>query len=118
MVSLKYGDTLGYFLGDISTEIIDDFLVMQHVQIEEHKTIDFIKSAHHGSKTSINQDLYSNYNIGYVFTSCSTKYKMPNAKFEILLELHGIEHYTTYTNGEIDMILTQETVKIKRFLAP
>ncbi len=118
VVTLEYGEKLGYFLGDISTPVIDDFLAMQRIQISEYDTIDFLKSAHHGSKTAINQDLYSNYEIGYVFTSCSTKYKMPNVKLEKLLESQGIRHYTTYNYGEIDMTMTHESIKIKGFIKP
>lgn len=118
IVTLKYGDILGYFLGDISTSVIDDFLATQRIQITEYNSIDFVKSAHHGSKTAINQDLYSNYEISYVFTSCSTKYKMPNIRLEKLLVSEDIQHFTTYEFGEIDMTMTHETIKIKRFLKP
>ncbi len=115
-VALEYEGSLGYFLGDISTPLIDVLLATQSEQIAEYGAIDFIKSAHHGSKTAINLNLYTNYGIDYVITSCGTKYKMPTMKLEGILEEQGIEHYTTYESGEIDMILSRETIKIKRFL--
>jgi len=118
IVSLEYGETLGYFLGDISNDVIDAFIETQKETLSRHETIDFVKSAHHGSKTSIHQDLYNNYGIDYVLTSCSTKYKMPNMDFDNLLEVNNIQHFTTYDCGEIDMIVTQDTLKIKRFLKP
>jgi competence protein ComEC len=115
-VALEYDGSLGYFLGDISTPLIDVLLETQSEQIAEYGAIDFIKSAHHGSKTAINLNLYTNYGIDYVITSCGTKYKMPTVKLEGVLEEQGIDHYTTYESGEIDMILSRETIKIKRFL--
>lgn len=118
VVAFEYGDTLGYFLGDISTAVIDDLLTLERETISMHKNIDFVKSAHHGSKTAVHSDLYSNYGIDYVFTSCSAKYKMPNVKLETLLKTQDIQHYTTYENGEIDVTITRATIKIKRFLVP
>lgn len=115
-VALEYDGSLGYFLGDISTSLIDVLLATQSEKIAEYGAIDFIKSAHHGSKTAINLNLYTNYGIDYVVTSCSTKYKMPNVKLEGILKEQGIKHYTTYESGEIDMILSRETIKIKQFL--
>ncbi len=118
VVTLEYGHSLGFFLGDISTAVIDDLLSNQSATLSKHANIDFVKSAHHGSKTAINTNLYDNFGIDYVFTSCSTKYKMPTVKLDALLKSHSIYHYTTYESGEIDVTIMREGIKIKRFLEP
>jgi len=110
--SLNYGETNGWFLGDISGEVIDlNFK-------QDIKQIDFIKSAHHGSKTSMSSTFYASHQLKYAFTSCNTKYKMPYSAFEQILDTNQIEHYTTYRYGEIGLSITENTMKIKSFLNP
>lgn len=112
VTSIIYGDIEGWFLADISGDVMDRYFKGNLRQI------DFIKSAHHGSKTSLSETFYADNEITYAFTSCNTKYSMPYPGFEALLKLNNIENYTTYRYGEIQLNLSANDIKIKTFLKP
>lgn len=100
----------GYFLGDISKAMIDGYSFDQNVT--------FIKSAHHGSATSLSTKLYGTHAIDYVITSCHTRYKMPHKDFNTLLSNHQIPHYTTYNYGEVKLTFGKNKVKLETYLTP
>ena len=104
-----YSET-GYFLGDISTSMIDGYPF--------GRDISFIKSAHHGSATSLSNKLYGAHTIDYVITSCHTRYKMPHIEFIDLLNNHDIPHYTTYNYGEVKLTFSRNQVKLETYLQP
>ena len=112
IASLIYGDIEGWFLADISGDMMNQYFKGSQRQI------DFIKSAHHGSKTSLSEAFYDVNDITYAFTSCNTKYNMPYPEFDTLLRISEIEHFTTYRYGEIQLKLSPNRLKIKTFLLP
>lgn len=99
---------LGYILSDISTEMIDTIKGLDQV--------DFVKSAHHGSKTSFNTELYDSDALKLVLTSCSKKYNMPNIDFEKKLLENKINHTMTYRDGETIVNLSNGEIKVKTLL--
>ena len=108
IVRFDLQNNLGYLLGDISKEMI--------ATLKDLNQITFVKSAHHGSKTSLNPELYNNGQIEAVVTSCNTKYSMPNVAFEDLLEKNKITHVTTYGNGEITIFFNNSEINISTLL--
>ncbi|GAB6109566.1 ComEC/Rec2 family competence protein [Fusibacter bizertensis] len=108
IVRFKVQKNLGYLLGDITKEMIST--------LKDLNQITFVKSAHHGSKTSLSPELYNNGQIEVVVTSCNTKYSMPNEAFENLLENNKITHMTTYASGEIIVFFKQSAITISTVL--
>lgn len=100
----------GYFLGDVSKAMLDGHPFDQNVT--------FIKSAHHGSATSLSTKLYGTRAIDYVITSCHTRYKLPHKDFNALLNNHHIPHFTTYNYGEVKLTFGKNKVKLETYLTP
>lgn len=110
VVKLNVFSETGYFLGDISKSMIDTLAF--------ESDITFIKSAHHGSGTSVSTKLYGEHQIDHVITSCHTRYKMPHKDFNALLDRNQIPHYTTYNYGEVKLTFGKNTVKLETYLKP
>lgn len=102
----------GLFLGDVSDQLIDVWLNAQ----EQALQIEFIKTPHHGSKTSISDKLYQDHPILGTFTSCSHRYGMPHKNLTELLEREGIRHFTTFRWGEVNLNFTRTEIKVKTYL--
>ncbi|GAU77454.1 ComE-like protein [Fusibacter sp. 3D3] len=84
----------GIFLGDISGPVYEKF---PSVLTE----LDFVKIAHHGSKTGLSKSFLKEHPIKYAIISHNEKYLMPNKSILDQLEEEGIEIYKTYNCGEI-----------------
>lgn len=102
----------GLFFGDVSESLIDAWLEAQVATLQ----IEFIKTPHHGSNTSISQHLYQNHPILGTFTSCSHRYGMPHKNLTELLEKESIRHFTTYRWGEVNLNFTRTELKVKTYL--
>lgn len=108
VVKLEYLNKTGYFLGDISEGVIEA------LPFEER--IDFVKVPHHGSKTSINESLYLDHGISNAIISHGMKYSMPNADVVDLMYSNGIEVFSTYTNGTVQLIFRRDTLILNTYL--
>ena len=108
IVKLEHFDRTGYFLGDISGSVIDT--------LSFNDKIDFVKVPHHGSKTSISESLYSDHLISYAIISNSMKYSMPNADVVELMRSNGINVFSTYQNGTVELIINGDTLILNTYL--
>ncbi|OJV64525.1 MAG: DNA internalization-related competence protein ComEC/Rec2 [Clostridiales bacterium 38-18] len=97
-----------YFLADIYDDMIDS------VEGIEEATI--VKTAHHGSKTSISNRLYKSESLKLAVSSCNYKYAMPAKSLESLLQDNQITHMTTYTYGQIILNFGYQEYKIDTYL--
>lgn len=114
IVRMSFDDKIGYFLGDLSKTLIDDVLNQYHLPSEK---IAFVKTPHHGSKTSLSRRLYEDYQLTYAVTSHGTRYNLPSKDvIEIINSTQAI-HYSTYENGEIQINYKKSNLKIKSFLS-
>lgn len=114
-VKFEHVNMTGYFLGDLSTQVTNHLL--SKYPPTAHANM-FIKTPHHGSKTSLNLPLYENPNLKLAVTSHSTKYSMPHSEVEAGLLANDVVHYTTYNSGEINLIIKNNHIEIKRYLQP
>ncbi|HAS74961.1 MAG TPA: hypothetical protein DCS67_12520 [Clostridiales bacterium UBA8960] len=114
IVKMDYADDIGYFLGDLSKGMIDVLLSRFH---DPSKKIAFIKTPHHGSKTSLSKRLYEDYGLTYAVTSHGTRYSFPNADVIDVIRANHISHFSTYENGEIEMVYKKSKLKIETFLS-
>lgn len=112
IVHYKFRNWDGAFLGDVSDVLIDDWLDVKPQSL----ALDFIKTPHHGSNTSISRRLYTEQSLLSAFTSCSHRYGMPHKNLATLLEEEGISHFTTYRWGEINLNFSQDEMKVKTYL--
>jgi competence protein ComEC len=95
IVGLERENLRGYFLGDVSADILDDL----HLSGDIH----FIKVPHHGSKNSDSADFYETYSIDFGVISCSTRYGFPSAEILDRLDLTNTIPFVTWRSGEIVM---------------
>lgn len=86
--------TLSYFLGDAGTKILDS--------IDFEDEIDLVKTAHHGSDTSLSARLYNGRKIGVNIVSCNHRHRLPKQAVIQQFERHDYKYYLTYTYGEIE----------------
>lgn len=114
-VKFEHKNITGYFLGDLSTQATDHLL---NKYPPDQKANFFIKTPHHGSKTSLNLPLYGHTNLKLAVTSHSTKYNMPHSEVESGLLSNKVLHCTTYSHGEINLIIKNKQIEIKRYLQP
>lgn len=110
IAKVSFNSQTGYFLGDISKSMLDTIPVEGHLS--------FVKSAHHGSNTSLSDTFYSQNNIAHVVTSCHTRYKMPHRDFIELIKKYQLPHYSTYNYGEVKLTFWKNKVKLKTYLSP
>ncbi|MDW7659970.1 MAG: DNA internalization-related competence protein ComEC/Rec2 [Bacillota bacterium] len=108
VVKLEHFDRTGYFLGDISESVIDT--------LSFDDKIDFVKVPHHGSGTSISESLYSEHLISYAIISHSMKYSMPNADVVGLMRSNGVNVFSTYKNGTVELIINGDTLILSTYL--
>ena len=113
IAKMNYRHHVGYFMGDISHALVDNLLVKHH---GGEKNITFIKTPHHGSKTSLSTMWYETYTPVYAFTSHGTRYKMPNHDVVNIIDANDVIHYSTYEHGEINMIYRKSALKIVTYL--
>lgn len=113
VVKMNYRNHVGYFMGDISHNVVDHLLLAHH---DTRKHITFIKTPHHGSKTSLSTMLYESYTPSYALISHGTRYKMPNQDVIRALEANDIVHYSTYEYGEINLLFRKSFLKIVTYL--
>lgn len=107
VVKLEYGAYTGYFLGDISKNLLKEI---------DQGAVSFVKTPHHGSKTALDASFYARHDVLYAFTSCSIKYNMPHKDVVSMLLSEGVEHYTTYERGQVDLTFSNQQIKIKSYL--
>ncbi|MBF4694902.1 ComEC/Rec2 family competence protein [Fusibacter sp. Q10-2] len=92
----------GVFLGDMSGAVYEKLPAVL-------SDLDFIKIAHHGSKTGLSTTFLDRHQIQYAIISHDEKYLMPNKSIIDLLKKQDIEIYETYNCGEI--ILTGKGIQ-------
>ena len=107
VVKLEYGAYTGYFLGDISKNLLEEI---------EEDSVSFVKTPHHGSKTALDASFYARHDVLYAFTSCSVKYNMPHKEVVSMMLSEGVEHYTTYESGQVDLTFSNQQIKINSYL--
>ncbi len=108
ITKLEVQDEVIYFLADIYDDMIDS------VEGIEKATI--VKTAHHGSKTSISNRLYSSASLKLAVSSCNYKYTMPAKALLTNLEANHIDHMTTYTYGQIQLNFSHNDYSIETYL--
>lgn len=113
IVKIVYNHEYGYFLGDIGHTLVDQLLESYH---DDDAEIMFIKTPHHGSKTSLSNKLYTLYTPAYAVTSHSTRYRMPNQGVVDAILSNNITHFSTYENGEINFVFNGAKLKILAYL--
>lgn len=113
VVKIVYGNQNGYFLGDVGHMLIDELLASHH---ENDANMVFIKTPHHGSKTSLSNKLYTAYTPAYAITSHGTRYRMPYKDIVDAMQSNAITHFSTYENGEINLVFRNAKLKILTYL--
>lgn len=108
ITKLEVQDEVIYFLADIYDDMIDS------VEGIEKATI--VKTAHHGSKTSISNQLYNSASLKLAISSCNYKYTMPSKALESTLDVNHTSHMTTYTYGQIQLNFSHTDFSIETYL--
>lgn len=107
IVRFEYLNYKGYFLGDISSDLLKTI---------DEGDIDFIKTPHHGSKTALDAAFYSRNQVRMALTSCSSKYDMPNREVAEMMASFDILHFTTYRSGQVDLTFSRDQLKMNTYL--
>ena len=96
------------FLGDISKSIEKEI-------IEKYPTLkaDFLKVAHHGSKTSTSRDLIEKVSPKYAFISSgrNNPFNHPSIETINILKVYNVKIFNTQEVGSIKCVLNSESVE-------
>ncbi len=105
-VRLQHGDFITYSFGDAGKEIVNSF------DLEEH--VDFCAVPHHGSETSVSDNLYRENSPKLMTVSHSTKYGLPSDDFIQAVKNSPACVLSTYYSG----FIIYDGKKYKTYLNP
>lgn len=110
VLKLLFGSQSVLFTGDIEKQT-EDKLVLSGLDLD----VDFLKVAHHGSKTSTTDEFLKAVSPLAAFIQAGAKNRYGHPTTEILerLENFGIKYYRTDTDGTIELVLDGENYLIK-----
>jgi len=109
VMKLEYGGELILFTGDIEAQV-EKKLVLTGSELDS----DFLKIAHHGSKTSSTQEFLDAVSpeAAFIEVGSDNTFGHPAPSTIDRLEKAGIKYYRTDTNGTIELLLDGQNFSI------
>ena len=110
VLKMIYGEQELLLTGDIE-EMVERKLALAGVDID----VDFLKVAHHGSKTSTSEIFLnaSTPKLAFINVGIKNRYGHPTEEVLNRLSNHGIKYYRTDTNGTIELMLDGSNYRVK-----
>lgn len=108
-VWLKLGEFDGVFLGDYSKETIETLKMPFHIE--------WLKVAHHGSKTSLPDEFLRKHTVETAVVSHQLKYRLPSQEVVSSFETAGSQVKTTFISGQMSWRINGDKVTYKDYFS-